>query len=246
MASEYLEWKYRDVKPDVPKQLTGREKAQNWWHYHKWHIVLGAVLLIAAVDIGRSALGIGEVRPDYQIAYVGTDVLPEDTVTALETALAGLGEDCNGDGDVVVQLNQYIEAGSANTENSDTAYYAYASEVTLMADLEDCESYFFILQDGETFQKGYQILSRLDGSLPDDQDNDFQDCYLRWPDCPILSGLELGDYTELVADQEVSGSNQELLSGMYFARRGFWGEKTCENVEGCEALWDKLTEGAKE
>ena len=34
MASEYLKWKYRDVKPDEPSpELTGKEKLANWFHY---------------------------------------------------------------------------------------------------------------------------------------------------------------------------------------------------------------------
>ena len=36
--------------------------------------------------------------------------LPEATVTALQQQLAAYGEDCNGDGKVVVKLNQYTMA----------------------------------------------------------------------------------------------------------------------------------------
>ncbi len=243
MASEYLKWKYRDVRPDEVKELSPSEKRKNWWHYHKWHIVIGIVLLAAAIDVGSSALGIGKVRPDYQVAYVGSQILPESTVTALEAALADWGEDCNGDGKVVVQLNQYTETNGEDSENSDTAYYAYASQVTLMADLEDCESFFFILDDPETFQEDYQILSHVDGTLPGEWDRDYENCYLRWADCPVLTGLKLGDYTQLIADQKISGSNQDIFSNFYIARRGFWSDKTCDNVEGCEALWNRLIEG---
>lgn len=34
MASEYLKWKYRDVKPDQTVELTPRQKRANWWYYH--------------------------------------------------------------------------------------------------------------------------------------------------------------------------------------------------------------------
>jgi hypothetical protein len=247
LASEYLQWKYRDVQPDAPVQLTKKEKLQNWWHYHKWHLVIGIVLLAIAVDVGKDALGIGKVTPDYQIAYVGTTVLPEDTVTALENALAQLGEDCNGDGQVIVQFNQYAKTSDDDDEgmdNGDTAYYAYASEVTLMADLEDCESYFFLLDDPEQFQSDYQVLSQEDGSLSENTLLKGNAYSLLWTDCPVLTQLELGDYSELVADQEVSGSNQEVLSHLYLARRGFWGDNTTDNLEGCEALWSALTKGA--
>lgn len=242
MASEYLKWKYRDVPPDTPSPLTGKEKRRNWWHYHKWHVVIGALLLAIAVDIGKDALGIGKLAPDYQAAYVGSSFLPEDTVAALEASLAALGEDCNGDGQVVVRLHQYVEADAA--QDVDNAYYTYASEVTLLADLEDCDSYFFLLEEPDGFQADYQVLSLLDGSLPEGTAKDAAGCCLRWTDCPALRGLPLGGYSYEVAGQAVHGDSQELLSRLYLARRGFWGDRTADNMEGCDALWNTLTKGA--
>ena len=46
MASEYLKWKYRDVKPDAPLVLTPKEKRANWWHYHKWTLLSGVVVAV--------------------------------------------------------------------------------------------------------------------------------------------------------------------------------------------------------
>lgn len=254
LASEYLKWKYRDVEPDKPIVYTPKQKAANWWHYHKWHLVIGAALIICAADIGTRALGIGEVSPDYQIAYVGENPLPEDTVTSLENALAELGSDANGDGRVVVKVNQYASgSGEAQTaagkdlpaaENNDSAGYAYAAEVTMLADLEDCESYFFLLDKPEEFQRDYQVLRRLDGTLPENGDRDYENCYLSWTDCPTLCSLPLGEYTEEFLGQSASGDSQELLSGLFLARRGFWSEKTSANIASCDALWEAITKGA--
>lgn len=241
MASEYWIQKFKDIKPEEKRQLTKKEMRANWWHYHKWHVAAAIVLLAIVVDVGKAALGIGRVLPDYQIAYVGTAALPDDTVAALERAIAAFGTDSNGDGQVIVQINQYVEADA--TEDGDNAYYTYASEVTLMADLEDCDSYFFLLEQPEDFQQDYQILCRLDGSLPADGDRDYKSCYLNWSDCPVLSALELGSYSYSVAGQTVTGDSQELLSQLSIARRGFWTEKTTDNVDMCNVLWAALTEG---
>ena len=91
MASEYLKWKYRDVKPDDPVVLTKKQKAANWWHYHKWWVLGGIVLLVVLADIGRDVLGIGKVLPDYQVALVASAPVGEQTLEELEKALAGLG-----------------------------------------------------------------------------------------------------------------------------------------------------------
>lgn len=243
MASEYLKWKYRDVKPDAPIELTQEEKRRNWWDYHKWHVVIGIFLCIAAIDIGKDVFQIGTVEPDFQIAYVGTRSLPDDTVTALQDAFASYGEDCNGDGEVIVQLNQYVETSDKDSTENDNVSYAYASQVRLMGDLEDCESYFFILEDGETFQKDYAVLSCLDGSEVPENASSFDNCYIRWRDCPVPSSMDLGTYEESLAGQKINGNSQDLLADLVLARRVFWQDHTVKNKDQCDALWNKLMEG---
>ena len=39
-----------DHTPEPPKEYTKKEKAQNWWHYHKF-IVLGVVVAILVVGV---------------------------------------------------------------------------------------------------------------------------------------------------------------------------------------------------
>ncbi|MDE7244778.1 MAG: hypothetical protein K2O18_12510 [Oscillospiraceae bacterium] len=233
MASEYLKWKYRDVKPDEKIPLTTAEKRKNWWYYHKWHIVTGAVLLAILCDLTCLALGIGKVEPDYRIAYVGTNNLPDDTVSALEEGFAALGEDLNGDGRVVAELRQYASSGGAD------AGTAYSAEIKLVADLTECESYFFLLENPAQFQLNYHTLRRLDGSLP--EDDDYSGTYLAWGQCPILAAMELGEYSYQLLDKQVSGNSNDLVSELFIARRGFWTENTPAYSEGADSLSEKLT-----
>ena len=39
-----------DHTPEPPKEYTKKEKAQNWWHYHKF-IVLGVVAAILVFSV---------------------------------------------------------------------------------------------------------------------------------------------------------------------------------------------------
>jgi len=236
MASEYLKWLARNEKPEEPRVLTKEEKWKNWWHYNKWFVAAGVLLLAGLVSIVRTALT--QVEPDYQIAYVGASTLPEDTANALEAQLAGLGEDLNGDGRVTVRLVQYV-----SSDDSDPGL-TVSAEVQLAADIMERESYFFLLEDPERFQERYHSLRRLDGSLPDDDDLTAQGTCLRWADCPVLAGLELGEYSYELLGGSAQGSSDELVSGLFIGRRGFWTEKTAAHAEGCEAFWEKITEGA--
>lgn len=162
MASEYLKWKYRDVQPDAPVELTKKQRRRNWWHYHKWYVGIGVIAVLIAGNMVWHALT--QVHPDCQIAYVGAYPLSGEETAAWEDSLSALGADFNGDGKVVVRLNQYPTGGSG-----DDLMYAAASNVKLMADLDSCESYFFLLEDPEGFQADYEVLQGdwfpVEGSL---------------------------------------------------------------------------------
>lgn len=220
MASEYYKWLARDVRPEEARELSRAEKWKNWWHYFKYHVLIGLVLLGIGVSLVCHALGVGQVKPDYAIAYVGTTALSEETVEALRSAFAALGRDENGDGQISVAVNQYVRYA---TGDSDTLYYAQAAEAQLIGDIESCDSYFFLLEDVERFQESMRVLCNLDGSLPSDSDGSAEGKYIPVSDCPALAAL------------------QEELGGLALARRGFWTGKTTKYADGCALLWDSLT-----
>lgn len=221
MASEYYKWLARDVKPEQERVLTKAERRQNWWYYYKYHVLIGAVLVGICVSLLCSALGIGQTRPDYAVAYVGTAGLSEETVAALQAALAELGRDENGDGEVYVAVNQYV---SYSTGDSDSLYYAQAANAQLIADITSCDSYFFLLEDPEAFQKDTHALCRLDGTLPADDDYSAEGTCIPAADLPLLADALGADH-----------------AGLFLARRGFWTDETTDHIDGCEALWNSLT-----
>lgn len=232
MASEYLLKKAKEevqsAPPDPARVLTKKEKVLNWWCYHKWHVVIGVILAACLGSVLWNALGIGQVRPDISVAYVGSMPLGEETALALQTGLEAIAADLNGDGKVSIELQQYV---SPDTGDSDTLYYAQAAQVQLVGDITECKSYFFLLEDPAKFQEATQVLCNLDGSLPPDGDLTPDGKYVLWGSCPVLSQIPLGGAGEAV-------------SRLAFARRGFWTEKQVENAPGCSALWEKWTEGA--
>ena len=87
-------------------------------------------------------------------------------------------------------------------------------------------------------------LRYLDGSLPQsDEDSDWWNMVYRWTDCPVLAGLDLGDYASDAVQSE-SGSSQELMSRYYIGIRGAWNKDSADLLAGGEALWSALTAGA--
>ncbi|MBE6921597.1 MAG: hypothetical protein E7465_00250 [Ruminococcaceae bacterium] len=223
------------------REYTKWEKFQNWFHYHKLGVIAVAVILWVAGTMLWNVLGIGEVEPDYRFAYVGSRKLTDGTVEALEKALATLAEDHNGDGLVTVQVTHCVTADSRNMENM---MYGYAAEVTVLADITEGESTFFLLENPVDFQLSFQVLANLDGSIPAEDDFEALDKVYRWADCPVLAALDLGTYEDNYLDITETGEVQDLLANLYLGRRYYYDPAQQENPEADNALWLAMTEGA--
>lgn len=215
---------------------------KNWWYYHKWYVICGVILLGIVIHLTGNALGWFQKEPDVQIAYVGQSKLPEDTVLALEDAFASVAGDYNHDGEVLVQVNQFVSQ-SADNHDADAVSYRQAAMVALMSDINDCQSYFFLMEDPEDVQKEFQVLAAPDGSLPDETDFSARDKVFQWKTCSLLSDMDLGDYTDTLLGQTESGSNQELLAPLYLGRRCFYDDRRSAYAEECAQLWDVLKGG---
>ena len=230
----------KDLKPRKQRQYSRRERWANWWDYNlKWVLIFGiAGAFVAYCFIGQYFL---TTHPDYNVAVVSPYYLPEATVTALQEQLAAYGEDCNGDGKVVVKLNQYTMA--FNSEDSD-AYLDMAGTTKLSTDIQSSLSSIFILYDPAGFQQTTGTLRYLDGSLPaPDSDDDWWNMVYKWTDCPVLAGLDLGEYRADTTHAQ-GGDSQQYLSDFYIGMRGAWNTATAENLAGGEELWQALTAGA--
>ena len=233
-----------DLAPRREKQYTRRERWANWWDYNlKWVLIIGiAVAFVAYNFIGQYFF---TTKADYNVAVVAPYYLPEDTVNALQTQLAPLGEDLNGDGKAVVTLNVYtLDYSDEDTQTESAAYLTMAGTTKLATDMAGGLSSVFLLYDPAGFQGSTGALRYLDGTLPEaGSDSDWWNMVYRWTDCPVLTGLDLGDYASDAVQSE-SGSSQELLSRYYIGIRGAWNKDTADLLAGGEELWNKLTAGA--
>ncbi len=210
---------------------------RNWWYYHKWYVLLGILLLAFLVRWIGGALGLFEKKPDLQIAYTGAP-LPRGTVEAIQKTFASVAGDYNKDGEVLVRLNLYSSVSSPSKD--DEYYYQYASEIEMIGDITDCESYLFLMEDPLDTQKRFQILACADGSEPAADDFSVEDKCFTWNSCPVLSAIDTGTYTDAALGESVSGSNQDRIGGLFVGRRFFHDEKTVRNLPECEALWNRL------
>lgn len=226
MASEYLLKKAREsYVPEEVRELTPAEKRRNWWHYYKWHVIIGTILVLCLANILGNAFGIWKVKPDVSIAYVGSHSLSDETASALTHGIAALCPDMNGDGKVIVEVQQYV---SPTVGDSDDLLYAEAAAVQLIGDVSNCVSYFFLMDNPGYVQQLTSSLRNLDGTLPEDDAS---------PDGKCLPVSAIPVLAEMV--------QEEAFQNLAFARRGFWTKETCPNADQCDKLWDILMQGAE-
>lgn len=249
MAGEYYRWLARNEQPEEKKEMTPAEKRRNWWDYHKWHVVIAIVCLLLVGDVISDAVRNSRNQPDYKIAYVGQTGLPDDTREALEEAFAQLGEDLNGNGKVQVELTEYLLYDGTGVENpalqEESAERGYNASMLLQLNVETVESMIFLLEEPEVFQANYPILTRVDGTRPDETPDSDVPLWYRWSDCPVLTDLELGTFEIPVVDGMAVGDSQLAMQDICIACRGLWDDGSNDTIDGALRLWEILTEGAK-
>lgn len=204
------------------RSLTEREKKRraraNWWYYH-WGIVAAAAVLVVSVVYVVHGL-LTTVDPDCTVALVSGQALPDEAVSALQTELARYAEDTNGDGVVVVQVNNYT--WSANAALTDMNGQM-AGATRMNTDLANHESVLWILEDPTGFEQAYGALSEILGE-------DWESALIRWDSQPTLAQLALGSYAT-AAD----GSTREAVQQVLAEYRVAVFDESC-------TLWKNITE----
>ena len=148
---------------------------------------------------------------------------PEETQT-LKDAVAAVAPDRNGDGQVLITVND-IQL-DFRTESTDGAVMqAMASNIDkLHADLYNCQSCIFIMDDPEQLQANMEALGLPQDGSPA-PDADWQELVVPFRQSPALSSIEsLGQSTD----------------GLYLGRRASLTEADARALEGSDALWEAL------
>ena len=230
MSSEYQKWLARNEKPEEKRKLTPAEKRRNWWDYHKWHVVIAVGLMLCMAWTIWSTVQSDRTRADYEIAYIASRRLPDETVEALERALAEYGVDLTGDGRVRVQVNQYTSADD------------YTGGMKLFADLVAGNNCIFLTDDPELVQERYGVLAYSDGTYPAEGETLTKPLWYAWKECAVLANLDLGTYTDQYStEKEVLGNNQDLFTGLYIGRGGISKDDNEERSTEYSGFWNQLT-----
>ncbi|MGN0479435.1 MAG: hypothetical protein ACI4GO_08365 [Hominenteromicrobium sp.] len=212
---------------------TGSEKRQNWWFYHKTHVLVG--LLVVAFAVGIIYSFVSKENPDYTITVMTEYLIPNDLQSDLQEHFESYGEDLNGDGKVIVALQCYRFAKDTSTDYE--ASELQASFVKFAADASAGDSMLFIYDD-----KSYAYLDQNDLEGFFGPVGNMEEDYCLWKDVPGLNTLKLNHYTEEGASIE---SVLKVLGELKVSIRtaegtAFDKEEKVEYREHCIELFDRL------
>lgn len=225
-----------EIRADTP-----RKKWDNFWYYHKKHVILG---VLAAAVLGYMIYDTASaVRPDYTVGLATQAAYPSEMTDALQTEMAKCGKDLNGDGRVVVSVVPYVLAGGDDLPSGSLAdpQALMAYQTKFMADLSAGDSILFFTDDA-TFRKvqGQDgVFAYTDGSTPKEGDKDYDRMRVPLEKCPKLAGLKIRFET-------ASGSAEAgLPKGLSLSLRVYYGSgiegKAPEYYAASKELFQKLT-----
>ncbi len=185
------------TEPEPPK----KRDFGDFWYYHKWHLLLALVVIVFAAFLLHDLFF--KARPDYQVSVVSEQSLSEASAQQMEQELARYGTDQNGDGKVLVQLNQYVFPTDKTIQNQANE----AAWVKFESDLTAGTSVIFFTDEGsfQTVQKQLKIFGNVDGSAPKSGEELSAGLRIPLSSCPAFSKLlanqqdapdagHLGDY----------------------------------------------------
>ena len=224
-------------------ESTFKKKFENFWYYHKWHLIGGIFLaIVLGICISQS---ISKTDPDAYVLYAGECYLPEESVQEMERIFASAVEkDTNDDGKKTVELRDIVilsenkqvtalyqkrheeEDGtyiySGNTAANESDFYeeiAYGQTVVCLLD----EAYFEKVRDEDrlaTFEELY-------GESPE---NALDEYGIR------IHDTEFGNYYELLRELPDDTVLCIKRPTVLHQKGSFWGSLFSSNKEDAGLL----------
>lgn len=192
------------IHTGVIELKTKKDKAKNWWYYHKRQLLFAAIA--AALVFSWIFSVVTNVDPDYTVGMITGFSLPSEVREALEDYLVPFCDDRNGDGKIKVVVNNYVFGDNSTSQDyqmMQAAYTRFAGD----ASLGSCMIYIHdedgLAALGDTVE-GFFMYN--DGTPMPDEAMDFENASRPWSDFEGLAdftadGNELNNWTPQVVQE---------------------------------------------
>lgn len=174
--------------------LTKKDKRKNFWHYHRFYFILGAIVV---VFFGAMIWDIASNKePDYNIAIVGKYNLTDEAIGMFKDALEPYAKDVNGDGEVIIQVANYaIGYGDTGTLEQTQNSFREGYKLRFEMDLQQGES-VILLMDDENYAhyagQNQELFCKLDGKpIGPGESKDLEKIRVSPVDCSGIGGTAI-------------------------------------------------------
>lgn len=174
------------IHSNVIELRTAKEKRENWWFYHKTHLIVGILLAALAVSLVYSIAS--QVEPDYTIGLLTSYSMPSEAQEQISGYIERYAEDRNGDGKVVVQLSNYVmNANESDLQMIQASMTRFAGD----AALNSCMIYIHDEEAFEQMQGQFQSYFQYnDGQTMPEDATDFENAMRDWSELKAFEGFQ--------------------------------------------------------
>ena len=218
----------------TPKEIR-KEKWSNFWYYNKAKILIGAVIVVV---LGYSfGTAWTTPKPDYTVGMLTSTQYPTDFIDELEKQLSYYGEDLNGDGQVLIQVQEYVMQAEDGSALDPSLLAASTTRFAGDAQMSGMSLYIADQYNLHHYAEVEQYIGYLDTTpLKEGEKPETEEIGINWKDTEICEGNEiLNQYVDLAGD-------------LYFCLRGKTGvaeEKyAAASGQGVE-LFQRVVSGEK-
>lgn len=195
------------IHTNVIELKTNKDKAKNWWYYNRRILLFAAI--VAAVIFSWIYSVVTKADPDYTFGMITSFSLPGDVRESLEGYLEPFCDDRNGDGRVVVSVNNYVFGDSSSVQDYQliqAAYARFAGDASMASCMIYIHDQDALMALGDNLE-GFFLYN--DGTPMPNGAYDFENASRPWSDFEGLrdftaEGNELNNWTPEVV-QELCG-----------------------------------------
>lgn len=168
---------------DQGKKQTWKKSIENYWYYYKIHTFIGIFVLVLAGMTIRDKMR--QIDYDYCIGVVTESDIQYEQLEQLQKAFEAYADDYNGDGEVHVQVENYM----LSNDESMNPQINMANQTKFTGDLQIGQSMIYIFSD--------EIYREFESDQIFDVENGetirLADCagYSTITDAPDLAGLNI-------------------------------------------------------
>ncbi len=177
------------IHQNVIKAETPKEKRENWWFYHKGHVVGGMIAAALVFSLFYSIFS--KVRPDYTVALMTSYAMPECGKVELERCMEAYADDRNGDGKTIVAVVNYVFS-DVTASSPELLEQRQANVAKFAADCTTNDSMIFLYDDAafRSIQMDFDgFFQYNDGTAMPEGAEDFENAARAWEDFQAFSSF---------------------------------------------------------